>query len=272
MNSVSFRRFTGWVLPVLPAAALGVHAMAASGVSPMLWGQQAAAFVVFALLGLLLRPARRPSVRVCCAALLAVLCAPLLFPAVGGVRRWIDLGLLSAHAAMLSLPALLLTAYALPLPHPALFLAAVVLCIQPDLSQLAALALGALPVFWQHRQRRIWSLAALALFPLLVFSCLKRPAALEPVAYCEGIVPLLGAISPLLAICGVIALTLIPCRFFYGFLREKSARQLSLALYYAVTLLFTLTGEYPVPLMGFGLSPIAGYWLAGYLDPAMPQE
>jgi len=85
MNQMSFRRFTGWVLPVLPAAALGILAMAASGVSPMLWGQQAAAFVVFALLSLLLRPARRLSACVCCAVLFAVLCAPLLFPAVGGV-------------------------------------------------------------------------------------------------------------------------------------------------------------------------------------------
>jgi len=173
---------------------------------------------------------------------------------------------------MLSLPALLLVTGVLSLPHPALLLAAVVLCIQPDLSQLSALALGALPILWQHRNRRLWSLSALVLFPLLAALCLKRPAALEPVAYCEGIVPLLGGISPLLAVCGVIALTLIPCRFFFGFLREKSMRQLSLALYYAVTLLFTLTGEYPVPLMGFGLSPIAGYWLAGYLEPSMPQE
>ena len=29
-----------------------------------------------------------------------------------------------------------------------------------------------------------------------------------------------------------------------------------------VLLLFVLTGAYPVPFMGFGLSPIAGYYLA----------
>lgn len=61
---------------------------------------------------------------------------------------------------------------------------------------------------------------------------------------------------------GVAALALIPGHFLYQFMKNRSTTMLGLTIYYAVTILFSLTGEYPVPFMGYGLSPIAGYWLA----------
>ena len=88
------------------------------------------------------------------------------------------------------------------------------------------------------------------------------PTALEPVAYCEGILGMLRKISPLLVIAGGIALALVSGYFVYRFFRTRSAVLLCLAIYYAAAILFSLTGEYPVVFMGFGFSPIAGYWLA----------
>lgn len=50
-------------LIILPAVVLGMIAMIIGGVSPVIWCQQAAAFAVFALLGLLRRAVRRvPSI------------------------------------------------------------------------------------------------------------------------------------------------------------------------------------------------------------------
>ena len=46
-------------LTILPAVTLGTAAMIYGSVSPWLWGQQAAAFVIFALLGLLRRSAQK---------------------------------------------------------------------------------------------------------------------------------------------------------------------------------------------------------------------
>lgn len=247
---------------MLPAVLFGIFAMIADGVSAALWGQQAAAFVVFAPLGLLRRKMQRIPAFAGAAVCLLALSATLLFPAVGGAKRWLDLGVLHVNAGMLVLPAMLVLLGDMKCMHPALMIGAAVLCLQPDFSQLTAFSLGALPMLWQSRKKR-WFSAAAAAFPLIcLMRCAGIPTALEPVAYCEGILAILGGFSPLMQAAGWLALAMIPgcflCRFCFG----RSVGALCLAIYYAVTMLFSLTGQYPVPFMGFGLSPIAGYWLA----------
>jgi hypothetical protein len=255
-------------LVILPAVVLGMIAMIAGGVSPVLWGQQIIAFAVFALLGLLRRAVRRVPSIVWISVLLAGLASTLFFPAVGGAKRWLDLGLLNVNAAMLALPALLLLVSNMKRPHLFVIFVAAVLCLQPDLSQLAAFSLGVLPLLWKRRKKVYWTVASIILLAVFAICCINAPVELESVAYCEGILRMVGEISPLLMIAGGIALALIPGYFIYRFFRTRNTVMLGLASYYAVAILFSITGEYPVPFMGFGLSPIAGYWLASLLIPA----
>lgn len=77
-----------------------------------------------------------------------------------------------------------------------------------------------------------------------------------------GVLAMLGEISPVLMAAGVLSLALIPAFWMVGFRRKRNIQMLSLAIYYAVITFFAMSGAYPMPLMGFGLSPIAGYWLA----------
>ncbi len=250
-------------LLILPAVALGVLAMIYGGVSPALWGQQIAAWGLFALLAW---PLRRAAIKLSptlwTILFLVPLGATLLGEEVGGVRRWLDLGVINVNAAMLVLPALLAMLHRAKYPFPALLAAAAVLCFQPDLSQLAAFSTAALPILWNHRKERLFVGASALALAVLVIRCLLAPMAVEPVEYCEGILTMLGHLSPLLMAAGVAALAVIPAFFGHRFLRFKQPQQLSLAVYYAVSMLFVLSGDYPVPFMGFGLSPIAGYWLA----------
>lgn len=255
-----------FMLAVLPAVALGVPAMIAGGVSPALWGQQIAAFVVFSLLlALLSRCALRlPSGAAACLCL-AALYAALFFPAVGGVRRWLDLGLYHVNAAMLVLPALLWLLAGMDRPYPALIAAAAALCLQPDFSQLTALVLGTLPILWRKREHGYRFAAVLLILFALAVRCYAVPTALEPAAHSEGILAMLGGLSPVMRPAGWLALALIPGSFAIRFARGGETGALCLAAYYAAVLFFSLTGKYPVPFMGFGLSPIAGYALAGLL-------
>lgn len=252
-------------LVILPAVFLGVIAMITEGVSATLWGLQIAAFVVFAMLGMLRRAARKVSSPVWSALLLAALATTLCFPAVEGAKRWLDLGLININAAMLAVPALIVLSSSMKRPHCVLVLTSVVLCLQPDLSQLAAVALSGLPILWQQRKHVYWTVSSVAILIILIVRCLAVPIHIDPVSYCEGILGLLGNISPLMLIAGAAALALIPGWFLYRFAKTGSTAMLELAICYAVTILFSLTGEYPVPFMGYGLSPIAGYWLASLL-------
>ena len=97
---------------------------------------------------------------------------------------------------------------------------------------------------------------------LLAFSSFLIPVTIEPVSYCEGILTMLGEMSLLLQAAGWISLAVVPLFWSIRFLRKGSLQSLSIAIYYALSLFFVFLGEYPVPFMGFGLSPIAGYYLA----------
>ena len=252
-----------YALVILPAVCLGVLAMLCAGVSPMLWGQQAAAWMIFALLAWPLRCAiKRVSASTLSIMLLLLLATSLLGEEVDGARRWLDLGIFNVNTAMLIVPSLLVTLYSTKCPYPFLLATAVVLCIQPDLSQLMAFSVAMLPLLWYRRNERLWTAVCFVALTALAIRCLLVPVSVEPVEYCEGILAMLRELSPLLLFIGVIALAAIPVVFAYRFFRLGGLHLLSLAAYYAITLLFVLSGEYPVPFMGFGLSSIAGYFLS----------
>ena len=63
------------------------------------------------------------------------------------------------------------------------------------------------------------------------------------------------------------ALAAVPAFWGWRFFRERKVWMLSLAVYQAVMILFGLSGQYPIPFMGFGLSPIVGYGLAQLFAP-----
>ncbi|MBP3426932.1 MAG: hypothetical protein J6M47_01575 [Clostridia bacterium] len=250
-------------LLLFPAVALGVAAMIAGGVSPALWGQQIAAWAIFALLA---EPMRRMAARlpdgVKAGLLLLFLAATLADASAGGAKRWIDLGVFNVNAAQLVLPALLVILCRAGNPFPAVLITTAVLCLQPDLSQLAAFSAAALPLLWLRQKDRFWALFSLAALAALLVVCAFSPVTLEPLSYSEGILSMLGGRSPLLCAAGWLALAAIPACGLYAFLRRGALPSLCAAVYYAALLLFVLTGAYPVPFMGFGLSPIVGYYLA----------
>ena len=263
MHYIHKRAAIRHALLILPAVALGVLAMVSGGVSSLLWGQQLAAWL---LLSLLIMPLRRPAGRIPDIAWQVILCAvpalSLLGTDAGGAKRWLDLGVFNINATMLTLPALLVVLHRAKQPHIALLAAAFVLCLQPDLSQLTALILAALPVLWLHRKKLPLTIISIIVLCALEIRCVGIRVTPEPIAYCEGILDMLGGISPLLAAAGCAALAAVPVCLLYRAVRHRQSSFVSLAVYYAASMLFVLSGEYPVPFMGFGLSPIAGYCLA----------
>ena len=146
-------------LMILPAVALGTAAMICGDVSPLLWGQQAAAWTILALLtGLLHRTAMRISAEVLSAFFLIFLAVTLLGQEAGGARRWVNLIVFHVNAAHLILPALIAVSHSLKKPWIALLSAALILSFQPDFSQLTALcAAGILVLFFCATLMNYWS-------------------------------------------------------------------------------------------------------------------
>ena len=273
MNKQTSRQAVHDVLIILPAVALGAAAMISAGVSPVLWAQQIAAYAVFVLPAVWLRgAARKTPAAVCAAALMCMLAASLFGAEAGGARRWVDLGIFNVNAAMLTLPALIVLLQGMACPYPAALCAAAILAFQPDASQLTAFSAAAAAMLWKRRRSPRWSAVCLLALAACMLRCFSVPVYMEPVSYSEGVLSLLGQISPLTAIAGGFALAVIPGYWAYRFAVTKDVCALSLAVYYAAAMAFGLSGEYPVPFMGFGLSPVAGYGLAALVMPGSEEE
>ena len=255
-------------LTILPAVTLGIFGMILTGISPVLWGQQAAAFLLCLLcVGSIRRAVKKVSSLILVTGLVIVLASSLLAADVGGAKRWIDLGIFNVNAAFLLLPMLLVLLSNMHFAAFFLLCTASVLCVQPDVSQLMAFAAASFPILWSSGKARGWSLLCAALQVVLLVICSYTPTAIEPLPHCEGVLMMLGELSPLLLLAGALSLALIPLIWGYYFLKVRSRWILCLTIYYTVTILFGLTGEYPMPFMGFGLSPIVGYLLAAQFAP-----
>jgi branched-subunit amino acid transport protein AzlD len=89
---------------------------------------------------------------------------------------------------------------------------------------------------------------------------------LKAVPHVEGIVGLAVRFAPVIAVAAILSLMLMLLPFAVIWKRfpnsETSAAALALGLYFFGILLATFSGRFPVPLLGYGVSPILGYYAA----------
>jgi hypothetical protein len=89
-----------------------------------------------------------------------------------------------------------------------------------------------------------------------------RPDPLPPVAYVEGITGLAAGQGVFWAIVALVALLLLPLPFIQKSLREDGRIAPALAIYVCGYLVASITDNSPIPLLGYGASPIIGYFFA----------
>lgn len=184
-------------------------------------------------------------------------------PGQEGVHRWLDLGPVQLNAAALVLPAAIAAFARTPtfIALPAFAIIGGLLAWQPDISQLAAFAFA---TFVLVSTRFGWrgAIGAALLSAAAIALCLSRPDPLLPVAHVEGIFFLAWDQQPVLAIAMGAALAaaclsplLLPAT------PELRGPSMAQAGYFALTGAAFLLGAYPVPLAGYGLSFVIGWWL-----------
>lgn len=278
---MSFMRTLLLLLAPLPALAVGVLVMQRSGVNQAIWTSQLAAgaalFIVCAGSSVAPRPATRSRPWVWAilgGAALLLLTATLLHPGVEGVRRWVSLGPLQLHAAFIALPLLFIalsgitnadvTRGATWTVACAAAVAAFVLVLQPDASQAIAFAAPASLVLLKRRPAHWADRIAAAVVIACAILALSRPDPLMAVPHVEGIVGLAASMGAAWLIAAVLALVLLLMPFVAAAAsrRDTSHASLALALYFGIACIAPFVGPFPVPLLGYGLSPVLGYFAA----------
>lgn len=272
---ISWRGTLGAGLPAcapLPALIIGLVTMRHLGVSTTAWWINIAATALGLLIwaaGHRLPPPGRPATRAfLTAASIVTILLPFASAGVLGVHRWVSVAGLRLHASAIAAPLIILCVAAAAsrrISH-ALAISAtggIILALQPDAAQAISLAAGCAVVLvcmGTKQPRQV--LAAVALLLAVSVASFVRRDPLPPVAHVEGIFEVVASRGPGPAVMATVALLLLPVPFFVAWYRHRHTTALALGVYIVMTLLAPAWGTFPVPVMGYGASPILGYFIA----------
>lgn len=170
--------------------------------------------------------------------------------------------------AFISLPVLLIAVYEMKknrhsnICHILILIVAVVLFLQPDASMLSAFSIALIPFYYGNNKNKFlkysWTI-------LLILSCISwaNPADLDPVPYVEDIILLASNQSLIYLLCCVLSFMILLRPFFNrNICAHCKSISISFGLFFLVLILSTLLGNFPVSLIGYGVSPIIGYLLS----------
>jgi cell division protein FtsW (lipid II flippase) len=256
----------------LPALIIGILAMRRLGVSASAWSINLAAAVLGLLIWSVVRrlpPLKRPAAAMLLgAASIATILLPFASDGMLGVHRWISMGGIRLHASAIVAPLIIscVVAAASQWTGSALAIAATgatIMALQPDAGQTTSLAASCAVAFvcfrgTQPRQ----ALACVGLLIAISAASFVRRDPLPPVPHVEGIFNVVASGGPGSAAMATLALFLLTVPFFAAWLRHRRIITLALGVYVAMTLLAPAWGTFPVPIMGYGASPILGYFFA----------
>ena len=247
------------LLGVLPSLVLGVAWMRLTGVPSAVYLQNVVGAIVgvaIAVYGMRRDASSKARLAIVIVAI-ALLLATLIGPGMQGVHRWIRIGPLTLHVASLAIPVVLaeldriLRDARLRITLGIMLTIAMILAIQPDAGQATAFA-GACIVLLAARRSRIAIAGILVLLTLAGLSFLRTDP-LAPVPYVEEIAVRIAQRGAIWAAAVVIALVLLIVPFL---VRPRTA----IAVYFVLAIAASYWGHFPVPVLGYGMSPILGYF------------
>ena len=193
---------------------------------------------------------------------------------VDGVRRWLPIGPLRLHVASVALPVLVIAIARLvssgaernrPLLARVVAIAAVAaLLMQPDASQASAFCLAVAVMFLWGRRPSSADWLVVAIVAVCAGATWFRSDPLAPVSYVEGVVGMAADMGLAWLVACVVALVLLPLPFLVVGVssRGEGSAHLAIAAYLVAVCAAPFMGAYPVPVIGYGLSPILGYFVA----------
>ncbi|MCW3074670.1 MAG: hypothetical protein JWP69_1739 [Flaviaesturariibacter sp.] len=178
------------------------------------------------------------------------------------VHRWINFGSLQLNIGLLVSPLMLIQISRITNPKLAILfsaIATIIFFLQPDASLVSAFSVSIFVLLLRKFKAEVFTISYLLFTLFMVSYAWYNLDNLEPVSYVENIISLTKEISMALYLGSLISLLLLIIPFIYY--SKKDDLSISLGIYFLVLLLATLFGHFPVMLMGYGISPIIGYFI-----------
>jgi uncharacterized protein YuzE len=253
-------------LIMFPAIVVGAIAMHTNDVPPTIWGQNIVIFIVgMFVFSFIVSKNKTADKRLTVPSIIYLLIATFLHSGIDGVHRWVSLGRLQFYVASIFIPLLLIQLWKWQnwwMTFSITIAVAVLLFLQPDASQLSAFLIAMSVLLWDKTSNNVLRLIMLSVATLFITLSWVFIDSLPPVAHAEDILYLVANMGIGWLIVGALSLLLLPLPFL--FFRPETDKRLSqsLGIYLIVLLISTFFGNFPMPLMGFGVSPIIGYFIA----------
>jgi cell division protein FtsW (lipid II flippase) len=239
------------------------------GVSTSVWSLHVAAAVfgvlLFALMRYLASPASAHAWHVMTIGSFTAILLTFSSDGLDGVYRWVSIGGFGLHMSAIVAPIIIACVATAPGRHLAVATAvmtAMVLALQPDAAQASSFAAACavilleLKFMWRERIGGLVALTACSIVSLV------RADPLKPVRHVEGILGVVAERGPAWAMLATFALLLLPIPYFLFWGRRRQSVALALGVYVTLITLAPTWGTFPVPVMGYGVSPILGYCIA----------
>ncbi len=255
---------------MIPSIFFGIFTMYYSNVPSNLWLQNLAVLVLvsicsYSFLSLKISLKLNSSIIILVGLLLLFL--TLIDDGMSNVYRWLSIGIINLNIGSIVLPILLIELQKILnfknwwLITLIAFGIIAILSFQPDASKVTAFTLGSL--FFLQKQVTNKIQYVLLIIPIMAsvwaWYFLDN---LPPVDYVEEILQMTKKIGTIWFILSVLSLILLPIPFFVFKTEKNKSICISLGIYFSAVLLSTLFGNFPVPLLGYGISPIIGYSIA----------
>ena len=242
-------------------------------VSIAIWGQNIACLVVMMIISLIiiargLDPRKSKYRSIILPAALCLLLLTFANPGLDGVHRWISISILRLNMAMIALPIIFVELWNASKTKGLTFVCviafgiALLLLLQPDASQLTGFAVPMTIMLCRKTNRKVIRLLIISTFSLLVVLSWMYLDKLPPVNYVEEIVNLVADMGLFWLVLGIMSLAVLPMPFLL--FPPENAKSISRYIggYYVIIIVATQFGNFPVPLMGYGVSPILGYFIS----------
>lgn len=270
MNNIKPKTIISYLL-MLPSLLIGTMAMISFGVASSIWIQNIIIWILGVILGcVFLIKSRKQNLSknhlgFTIMIIIALLILPFWFNGLDGVHRWLSFGPIKIYAASVFLPLLIIHLWKLTLSNHVLngigltIIVLVILLFHPDAGQVTAFAGAAALILWKKINSSSLKLLNLTLITTSLILSWIFLDDLAPVPYVEHIIFLVADMGGIWFILGIMSLLLLLFPFFFY---NKEIISLSLGVYFLLTMIVTFFGNFPMPIMGYGTSPIIGYLIA----------
>ncbi|MDC7286858.1 cell division protein [Blautia schinkii] len=268
MKTKCNRRIIYPTLSILFPCIIGITGMLSENVSIIIWGQNILLIFLLSFISFfVLKHKLKFNYKLIIVVSAFLLGLTFLGPNMEGVHRWLRLPFFTLNISTIVMPITIVAFYKLIEENKFLIstigiiVIEFLLCLQPDASQLSAFSLAIIILLLKSNISKIVkSIFSVTLFLLTLKSWIWLDT-LQPVNYTEGILTMVLDLSVVLYIIGIAALFFIPV-YFLIFCQKKSRNIcVGITIYYWVMILATFIGNFPVPFMGYGISPILGFYI-----------